>query len=116
MHEASIIAGLIKILEEEAAKHNITHIETVHVQAGLLTAIEPQTLCACFDIYKEGTAAENASLQLEMLPIQGTCRTCHKPFNLKRRAFTCPLCGSLEMDIHGGRELLITSIEVSAAQ
>ncbi len=54
MHEASMVAAMMNILEEEARRHKVTKITRVRLAVGLFTAVEPRTLEACFELYAEG--------------------------------------------------------------
>ena len=73
MHEASIVAGMMHILEDEARRHNVSRITRVRLSVGLFTAVEPKTLEACFELYAEGTAAEGAELDITTVPAEGRC-------------------------------------------
>lgn len=112
MHEASIVAGIMRIVEDEAARYGVDRISRVRLHVGLLTAVEPQTLAACFELYSEGTVAEGASLDIETVPMRGTCHACGVAFVLTRRCFVCPNCGTDDVTLTGGRELTIAGLEV----
>lgn len=116
MHEAAIAAPLLRLVLEETEKQAavsgklaVTHIR---IKAGLLMAIEPQTLQGCFALMAEGTTAEGAELLLETLPMQGRCDTCGQTVSTNKRAFACPACSSSEVSWSGGNELFIDSLKV----
>ena len=89
MHEASIVAGMMHILEDEARRHNVSRITRVRLSVGLFTAVEPKTLEACFELYAEGTAAEGAELDITIVPAEGRCLECGHGFPM-----TSPRCRS----------------------
>ena len=62
MHETAIIAGLLRILETQAAQHGATRIVRVTVKVGRLRAVEPQQLRACFEVFAEGSLADGAEI------------------------------------------------------
>ncbi|MEG2005208.1 MAG: hydrogenase maturation nickel metallochaperone HypA, partial [Bilophila sp.] len=62
MHEATMVASLMRIIEEEATRYAVERITRVRLAVGLFTAVEPQTLRACFELFAEGTVAEGAEL------------------------------------------------------
>jgi Zn finger protein HypA/HybF involved in hydrogenase expression len=41
------------------------------------------------------------------------CRDCRKTFEPERLDLRCPDCGSQKMDIIGGRELYLESLEIA---
>ena len=117
MHEASIAAPLLRLVLEEAKKHEadsgplrVTHIR---VRAGLLMAIEAATLQGCFALMAEETPAAGATLLVEAVPMHGRCDTCGHSVTTAVRAFACPDCGAAEVAWTGGNELFIESLRVT---
>lgn len=112
MHEASIAAGILRIVQEEAQRHNAARVSCIRLQVGLLAGIEAKTLTSCFELYAEGTPAEGAVLAIETMPMRGICRVCGHRHEIHRRVFACPACQSAEVDYTGGREMTIAALEV----
>lgn len=111
MHEASIVHGLMGILEREAAEHGVTRIVRVKLRIGRLRAVEPQALAACFELFAEGTAAEGAELVVDHVPARGRCAGCGHDFVLEGFRALCPACGGAEVTLTGGRDLCVESFE-----
>lgn len=111
MHEASMVAAMMNILEEEARRHKVTRITRVRLAVGLFTAVEPRTLQACFELYAEDTAVEGAELCVETVPAEGHCLDCDAAFPMTSLRAPCPDCGSLRLEGSGGREFRITGID-----
>ena len=65
-----------------------------------------------FDFLSRGTAAEGASLVFKVIPTTAKCRNCHGKFKLGEFDWTCPHCQSNNIEIIGGKELFVESIEV----
>ncbi len=113
MHESSLIAGLLRIVVEEAQKHHVSRIVQVRVGLGLLACVEEQTLTACFELLAENTVAEGAVLQCEREPLPCVCRQCQQNFILTKRHFICPSCQSSHVDFTGGHGCRLLSIEAA---
>lgn len=111
MHEASIIAGMMTILKEEAARHKVSRITRVRLSVGVFTAVEPKTLTACFELFAEGTAAEGAELEITTVPAEGRCLDCGSSFPMHSPRCRCPKCDSLRLEGRGGRAFLVTGID-----
>lgn len=111
MHESSIVEGILRIVADEAARHGAPRISRVNLAVGLLACVEPRTLTACFELLAEGTPAEGAPLDVQLLPLRGDCPNCGD-VETRRRTFLCPACGNDAVQWTGGRELYISSIEV----
>ncbi|MBZ2171364.1 hydrogenase maturation nickel metallochaperone HypA [Nitratidesulfovibrio sp. SRB-5] len=111
MHESSIVEGILRIVSDEAARHGAPRISRVNLAVGLLACVEPRTLTACFELLAEGTPAEGAPLDVQLLPLRGVCLACGD-VETRKRKFSCPSCGDDAVHWIGGRELYIASIEV----
>jgi len=112
MHEMSIAQSLITIIEEEMEKHGATSLKSVRLHIGQMSAIVPDALSFCFQIITEGTALEGARLDMEMIPLRGSCRECGEEFEVRDYAFVCPACAGTQVDSISGQDLSIVEMEV----
>ena len=115
MHEATIVEGLLRILQEQAAQHGVTSIARVNLKVGRLRAVEPRQLVSCFEMFAEETVAEGAVLAIDEVPVRARCRGCCREFEVQRYRFACPSCGGGDVEVTQGQELYIESFEVAAA-
>jgi hydrogenase nickel incorporation protein HypA/HybF len=113
MHEASIVEGLMRILERQAAQHGVSAIRRVNLRVGRLRAVEPRQLVSCFEMFAEGTLADGAELAVEEVPVRARCRACGNEFEVPRYRFECPACGGGDVEVTRGQELYIESFEAS---
>ena len=116
MHEASIATPLLKLILEEAAKHEQPDqplaVTRITIRAGLLMGIEAKTLQGFFELIAEGTAAEGAELVVETEPMQGFCPDCSQTVTTATRQFQCPVCQGSRVDWKGGKEFYIATMQV----
>jgi hydrogenase nickel incorporation protein HypA/HybF len=112
MHEMSICLSVVQALKEQAKIHSYTRVKAVWLEIGPLAGVEPESLMFCFDAVTQGTLAENAKLEIVHTPLIAWCMTCSKNVNLGSRFDGCPECGGRELQITGGSELKIKSMEV----
>jgi len=112
MHELSIIAGLFETLLEQARAHNAREITSVRLKVGLLSGIVPELLESAFDMYKKGTIAEKAGLDLEVVPLSVHCRTCGAESRRENFVLACPSCASTDFEIVQGTEIFLERIEM----
>lgn len=110
MHEAAMIGALMPLVEEEARRFNVKKVTKICLNVGVLTAVEPQTLVGCFEIFAEGTVAEGAELAVKKVSAVSVCRECDCRFSLQNLRGCCPECGGMRLDISGGRDFCITGI------
>lgn len=114
MHEASLVMGILRIVQDEAAKHGSPHVMRVTLGMGLLACVEAQTLRGCFEIFAENTIADKAELVIEKIPLKCRCESCAHSFALHKRHFLCPHCGSTDITFEGGHGCTITAMEVES--
>jgi len=114
MHEMSLVASLMELIEETVARHGVRKVERVFLQAGRMASVEPMTLRSCFEALSEGTAAQGADLVIEEVPVQCSCRECTRVYRVERYDFRCPVCGSGDTELISGRELRLDRLEAAA--
>lgn len=117
MHEMGIALEIIEIAAASIPPHlKDVRVERVNLEVGKLSAIVPESLRFCFEIAAKETRLEGASLVIEELPVLARCKGCGKEWTIDGPAFSCPECGSGQIDILSGRELDIKSIEIAEGE
>ncbi len=111
MHELPITEGILKIATDAAGGRRIT---TIHLLVGELSSIVDDSVQFYFDMLSKGTVAEGALLDFQRRPATIECRDCDRSFEVRAPLpSTCPHCGGTRLQVMGGRELRIESIEVN---
>ncbi len=114
MHEVSLAAALLPVVLEIAAEHG-TRVAAITVQAGELAGVVPASLELAFRGLAVGTAAEDAALVIETVPVRARCRRCGLEFAVDDVVFLCPVCDVADCETVDGTELLLTRVELSDA-
>jgi hydrogenase nickel incorporation protein HypA/HybF len=112
MHEMSLIEGVMRVLEEQAAVQGFSQVRAVWLEIGELSSVEPEALMFCFQAIQAGSLAEGARLEIVRTPGQAYCLDCGKPVHVASRTDNCPLCGSGMVQVIGGDRMLIKQLEV----
>jgi hydrogenase nickel incorporation protein HypA/HybF len=115
MHELGIMESAISLVGQYAAGDPPRRVNRVVMTIGVLAGVEPDSLRFAFDVVSRGTAAEGATLDIEMVAAAAYCAACQQEFagNDGDFIFTCPTCGDLCGEIRRGRELELSRIEMS---
>ncbi|MFZ9737971.1 MAG: hydrogenase maturation nickel metallochaperone HypA [Prochlorotrichaceae cyanobacterium] len=114
MHEISIMKETLDLAIATAQAHSAQRIDHLTLKIGLLSGVVPEALRFAFDVVVQGTIAEGATLEIELIPIQCHCTPCNQPFEPEDDyLYECPSCHQFSHRVLRGRELQLASLEVS---
>ena len=116
MHELSIAQSIVDIIGQYVPEDQAADVRLVKVRIGGLAGVVPDSLDFCFGAIISGTSLNQASLDIEEIPIQSQCAGCGEIFIVEGAAFLCPSCGSPEVKVISGTELQVVEIELSERQ
>jgi hydrogenase nickel incorporation protein HypA/HybF len=114
MHELSIAYNLVEMAEAAAREAGAERVEVLHLRLGLFAGVVKDALFFGYDLATEGTLLQGSKLEIEDVPLVIYCKDCDRESELPSvQLFQCPICGSPSADIRHGRELELTSMEIS---
>lgn len=112
MHEMALCEGVLRILEDEAARQNFQTVRMVRLEIGRLSHVEPEAMAFCFDAVTRGTLAEHARLQIDRPDGIAWCMDCAESVVIGSRADPCPRCDGHHLQVTGGDDMTIKELEV----
>ncbi len=112
MHELTLSRNMVEIIEREAVRQSFQRVETVRMEIGALSCVEPEALRFCFGTVTRGTVAEGARLEIIVMPAEARCRDCGAEHAVDRWGAACQACGSHLLDLNGGDRMRIKDLEV----
>ncbi len=112
MHELSIVASLFEIVEEKAREQQAIKVVRVCLKVGQLAGVVPEFLQTAFDSYKQDTIAAGATLEITPVPLRVKCRKCQAVTERDDFVFTCSACGSTDLEVLEGTELLLDKLDL----
>jgi hydrogenase nickel incorporation protein HypA/HybF len=113
MHEASIAQNIIDSVDRLVADGVVDgRVRSIRLRVGKLTAVVPDNLAFIFSVLAKGGELDGAALEFEEVGVRGECGGCAARFDIEEACFVCPSCGSGEVQLLSGRELVIDSVEV----
>jgi hydrogenase nickel incorporation protein HypA/HybF len=113
LHELPITQGILDIAVDAANKAGAKKVTAINLVVGELSSIIDDSVQFYFDILSKNTAADGAALRFERQPAIAACRDCGHTFTAKPPLSPlCPACGRNCLQVTGGRELRVDSIEV----
>jgi hydrogenase nickel incorporation protein HypA/HybF len=112
MHEQSIVESLLAVVLGNAEKAKASKILRIYLVVGELSGVVDEAVNFYFSFLSKDTIAADANIFFMQTPARVRCRNCNTVFNPERLDFHCPNCNEQEIEIIGGRELYVESIEV----
>ncbi len=111
MHELGLCSSIVDAIEARAGTRVV---KRVRVRVGRLHHVHPEAFEQSFSIAATGSVAADASAELVFLPVQSRCAACGVESEADEIPLACTACGSIEVELTGGDELVLESIEYSA--
>ncbi len=112
MHELSIADSILNIVIDETKVKNLPEVKAIGLKIGVLSGILPDSLQFGFDAIKTDTPLKRTKLEIEVIPISGSCESCSESFKVNDLIFECPNCKSSSIKMEQGQELDIAYLEV----
>jgi hydrogenase nickel incorporation protein HypA/HybF len=112
MHELSIAESIVNTVLQEIERKTLPPVQKIVVRVGALSGVVPEALQFGFEAITADTQLAQTKLEIEFVPVQGTCRDCEQTFAVEEFFFACPRCQSGHLDITRGEELDIAYLEV----
>jgi hydrogenase nickel incorporation protein HypA/HybF len=112
MHELSLAEALRDVVLDSAALHRATRVTQVCCRVGVLRQIVPHLFEEAFALCAAGTIAEGARLILEAEVMEARCPACYQRVATETALERCPACGSGEIVLSGGQDLLLAAMEI----
>jgi hydrogenase nickel incorporation protein HypA/HybF len=109
VHELSIADAVVAIAAAHAGERRVTKVE---VRVGHLRQVVPSALALAFELVAEGTVVEGAELAIEPVPAAVACRNCGSESEVSGFPLACLACGSLDVGVVRGDELLVEALEL----
>ena len=115
MHEMSLCDDLLSQVVTIAKNNNALSVESITIQIGALSGVEPVLLDSAFSMIKVGTVAEHAQLIMQTLPVTVVCQQCGTQSEVAANRLLCNACQGHETVLLSGDELLLASVALNCA-
>ena len=112
MHELSLAAGILQIVEAAAARDRFRRVAQLRLEAGALAGVEPQALRFALDAVAPGTCLEGATITIDQPLGSAWCPQCATSVPVAQRAEPCPQCGGHTLQATGGHALRVLDLVV----
>jgi hydrogenase nickel incorporation protein HypA/HybF len=108
VHELAITESVIESVTDRLGDARVV---AVTLEIGRLSGVVADSVRFCFELCAEGTTLEGARLDIVDVPGLAHCRACQRDLELADLIPLCT-CGSTDLDIVSGQQLVIKQVEV----
>jgi hydrogenase nickel incorporation protein HypA/HybF len=108
VHELGLCTSIVQAVERRAGPRPVAR---VRVRVGRLHHVHPEAFEQSFSMAAMGTVAEDAAAELVLVAVGARCGTCLATWEGDDVPLACPTCGSVDIELVGGDELVLESIE-----
>ncbi|GAG00284.1 unnamed protein product [marine sediment metagenome] len=114
MHEFAMCEGLVDAVLGEMKKLDSRprRLTKARVVVGVLRNVVPDYLSSAYEILTKGTAAEGSDLEVIPKGLKIKCKECDWQGEMQKPVFLCDKCGAANVEISGGVDLYLESLEV----
>jgi hydrogenase nickel incorporation protein HypA/HybF len=116
MHEFHLMMQVVNAVETGLhgtpdARASVVRLK-VSARSHLL-AHDGSTLQTAFALATKGTVAEGAKLEIIAIPVTARCHGCGQVITVAERMPRCSSCGSMEVDLDEGPEVVVHEVVVT---
>ena len=112
MHEMSLAAGILKLVEDAAQREHFARVTCLRLEAGALAGVEARALRFALESMVPDTVLQDARIEIDEPPGTAWCLQCDGPVRIMNRADDCPACGGSRLQATGGTELRVVEMLV----
>jgi hydrogenase nickel incorporation protein HypA/HybF len=113
MHELSIVDSLIEQVDREVqAAGHAGRVLSVDLTVGRLSGANADSIRFAFELLAPGTIVAAAKLRIAEPSAVCHCLACGARKEIDDLTARCSQCGSANLTLEGGQELMLTSIEL----
>lgn len=112
MHELSLVTAIADKALEVIEREGVSRLVSVRVLLGVLCCARRESLEFCFPLVTREPPLSGAWLDIVDDPLVLSCRACGARTERSEALLVCAACSGDDVDVVGGRDLIIASLEV----
>lgn len=112
MHELPVTQAVLKQSLEEASAKNAKKITNIYLEIGEFAGYVDESIDFYWKIVAANTIASDAAIHVTRTKGQLSCLSCKRNISSDKKLDTCPFCDSFKLNIVGGDQLIIISIDI----
>ena len=113
MHELSLAAGILRVVEQARERDPFERVTHLRLEVGALSGVEISALRFALEAMAPGTCMAEALIDIDEPAAAAWCMPCSQTVTIRSRLDPCPLCGSHQLHATGGTELRVIDLRVT---
>jgi hydrogenase nickel incorporation protein HypA/HybF len=110
VHELSMCEAIARKVVDRAAGRRVL---TVTIRVGHLRQVVPDAMTFAWEMLTTTTSLDGTRLEIEHVPATVWCDGCTSVTTLDVPVFACATCGSRDVTLRSGDELMLVSLETA---
>jgi len=110
MHEYSIASSLLRLAEDQVAKHAAERVLGLEIRIGDLAGVEVDLLETAWSLVRERSCCDGVDLAITRVEACWACTECEREIE-RGSLLACPDCGA-KAKLMSGDELVLDRIEM----
>jgi len=111
MHQTSNAGDILKATELLARERGLARVSTIRLNLAAWADLDPDEVRDEVLHAAQGTLAEGARIEIEVIDPHGRCADCGADFDPKTAALRCLACGSVRVRLEQDRQVTVASVE-----
>jgi len=112
VHELSLAQAVWRQVTREMESHPRSRLAALTVVVGTFSGADPESLQFALRLVAEESAWPTAEVRIRTEPVALKCRACGRAYETETLDLACPACGGYDVEVTGGRDLRLESLEV----
>lgn len=112
MHEMALAGGILRVVEDAAAREHFRRVSRLSLEAGALAGVEVHALRFALESMAPGTVLDGAAIEIDEPAGRAWCMVCAETVSIGVRGDACPRCGGWQLTPTGGTELKVRELIV----
>ncbi len=112
MHEISLAGGILRLVEEAAAREHFNRVARLSLEAGALAGVEVSALRFALESLAPGTVLDGAAIEIDEPAAIAWCMRCSVSVVISARTDACPRCGTWQLTPTSGTGLKLRELIV----
>jgi len=112
VHELSLAQAIWRQVIGEMERRPEYRLAALSIVVGAFSGADPESLEFAMRLVVEESAWPTAEVRIRTEPVALKCRACGRAYETETLDLACPDCGGFDVEVTGGRDLRLESLEV----